>query len=452
MASSSLLWRYVLTVWMVVTGFAALFMTPAAPFFHHAGPSSFLIVAETGAASTPPQGETWKTPYSNSSLEMAEYHLFPSHAASSARTWNVEQVEAWMKENVGYPELVTAVKKHMIDGLTLLSMDLEELKEYFPFSSSLHLVKLRAHLTEIQDTFHCIPKKEWKGWEDWKRAGGGEAFHAGCPEGQACCPAEGKDTTSWSLWQQLYYHPKRTFFLGVSSTHFSRFTMLWAYFYYPEVYYFFIGKETEKAIPEGEPLSLHSDSSSASSGGTFWMGSLRKLLFWIAFFVAPDVYLSIHALWCIRSSYIVMPVLAVFLLLQNAIEVHMLYKAIQERPFRLQHLFSHILGVELMIPFIAFLLSYLPWVVLVIVVVIFTVYLLLLSVGVAAELLEQYTKTKDPKNATTPTNVTPAASNTTTTPSSTHQDTEGPGAIPMPPSPSSPDANREHRSTEKKTQ
>ncbi len=83
---------------------------------------------------------------------------FDAYRSKPVLKWTVNDVEAWMNNTLGYPEYSILVRKHVVDGPTLLALQYDDLVESFALAHPLHLVKLRAHLTILKSQCLCEVK------------------------------------------------------------------------------------------------------------------------------------------------------------------------------------------------------------------------------------------------------------------------------------------------------
>ena len=71
---------------------------------------------------------------------------------SSVADWTEADVELWLNRTVGYPEYVAVARAHLVDGPTLLYVDVVEA---FQPSHPIHAAKLRAHLDILKRRCVC---------------------------------------------------------------------------------------------------------------------------------------------------------------------------------------------------------------------------------------------------------------------------------------------------------
>ena len=70
----------------------------------------------------------------------------------SASDWSVADVEFWMNRTIGYPEYAAVVRANVVDGPTLLRLDVD--KAFAP-THYIHGVKLRAHIDILRGRCAC---------------------------------------------------------------------------------------------------------------------------------------------------------------------------------------------------------------------------------------------------------------------------------------------------------
>lgn len=342
--------------------------------------------------------------------------LSASPLPSAVEEWEVSHVRTWVTEVVKSSELLPVVEENHLDGLTLLELPLDNLFEYFPSVPPLRRIKLRAHLQRLQEkrneqkqSTRCLCGNERKEWEQWKTTGREDLLACWREKANGFGTQNG-GTNKWSLWQQLADHPRRTLMLGSSVALFPRSTMLAAYFFYPEVYDGFIGKpyEEAKVVPLGAidedaskwkvddhlsppPLASSSSSSSPPSRFTSCVRFLRKVLFWTALVMTPNVYPGIYALWFIRSSYLVMPIMAMYFFILTAADLQIGYGLYTH--FSWSAVLMAMLETRwflLIAVAVSFVLSFLPWWLSAIAVLAFVALLALICIGIVGEEVEDF--------------------------------------------------------------
>jgi hypothetical protein len=96
-------------------------------------------------------------------------------APSEVLHWSALDVERWMSSTIGYPELATSVRTYLIDGPTLLSMDVDGVfRGLHPAQSA----KLRAHQQLLRGQCVCDSARVVDVWAFLRYSAASTAFHA----------------------------------------------------------------------------------------------------------------------------------------------------------------------------------------------------------------------------------------------------------------------------------
>lgn len=355
-------------------------------------------------------------PSSSSSFTSSSDSLLPL----LVEEWNVSHVYTWMKEVAKCSECLSLMEEYRLDGITLLELPLDNLFEYFPSMAPLHRIKWRAHLRQLHNQNHaakqekeCLCGNERKEWEEWKVTCGPDV-RASREEREWW--RKKQEANSWSLWQQLADHSRRTLMLGSSVALFPRFTLLAAYYVYPEVYEGFIGKRSheeeiavlpgiedapKERMAAGKVADQMPSPSSPSNGISSSILFFRKVLFWTALVMTPYMYLGIYALWFIRSSYLVMPVVTGYFFLLATADIQIMCALY--RNFSWSALWKGMpewMFLFLIAVIVSFVFSFLPWWLGAIWVLVCVALMALFCLSVFAEELHDWIKRKESQNKT----------------------------------------------------
>ncbi|ORC91031.1 uncharacterized protein TM35_000074550 [Trypanosoma theileri] len=216
--------------------------------------------------------------------------------------WTVSDVEYWMNYTVGYAEYSGFVRKHGVDGPTLLAMDGSDFEEHFPIENAMHAIKLSAHLKLLQGL--CLCKTDDASME--------------------------KVVDLWSYFKKENF---RVWVVGITSFFFPRLSMLYTFFFDDELYRMLLG------VPSS-PSSAMTAAAAAAGVGTPTAGGkggeydtllttpsvpfMRTLLYLICLIFAPDLFLMVEAARLVPTNYIIMPC-CVLLFLLNAYREYLFF-------------------------------------------------------------------------------------------------------------------------------
>lgn len=271
---------------------------------------------------------------------------------SKVLEWTVEDVAAWMRYTVGYAEYTPLIDKHLIDGVTLLEMTGADFENFFPIESPLHAIKIDAHIKRLRRECPC-----------------------GAAAAAAAQDSSKEAVQEVNLWFQIREHTRRTCFLGYLATHFSRVAMVSSYMFYPEVYQHFITPSSAlyagSSSPELNDDSYDSEDTNTNTNNddknenvhnnSSWT---RKALYWICFFIAPDLYFAVQAMGYVSASYVLMPIFILHFIVQATAEYQLLYKLIRgQNPLQGQGFFGALwalYGIDPVVPLIGLIVSFLP--------------------------------------------------------------------------------------------
>ena len=96
----------------------------------------------------------------------------PRHVAS----WSVDDVERWLNITIGYPEYAPAVRMHLIDGPTLLTI--ADMRDAFPSAPAVHVAKLTAHQQLLRGQCLCARGSTDRNiWTYFRYSTASTAFH-----------------------------------------------------------------------------------------------------------------------------------------------------------------------------------------------------------------------------------------------------------------------------------
>lgn len=160
--------------------------------------------------------------------------------------WTCLDVEQWMNFTIGYPEYSVYVRKHVIDGPTLLYMRPADFEDAFPITHTVHLTKLKAHIELLRGT--CL------------------------------CPQSARD-----FWSYVDLHKDKVWWQGSLLLFTPRIGMLYSYFYdYESLVEMLTGSQSQE-------LKLFF---SQTEGENEALGFLATLFFWFGFLAIPNGYLA----------------------------------------------------------------------------------------------------------------------------------------------------------------
>ncbi|KAG8343313.1 hypothetical protein TRVL_05854 [Trypanosoma vivax] len=193
----------------------------------------------------------------------------PALAHKPVSLWTVADVDHWMNYTVGYAEYSGYVRKHLIDGPTLLEMTPADFEEHFPIENSVHVIKLAAHVKLLKGI--CI-----------------------------CDATISKVVDFWSYFQ---HHNFRVWVVGFTSVVFPRVSMLYTYFFDAELFELVVG------ITQSPSDVL----TAAAAAGADKLPALRVVpflhhaLYLIFMLVAPDFFMAFQAMRMVPTNYFIMP-------------------------------------------------------------------------------------------------------------------------------------------------
>ncbi|CCW67961.1 unnamed protein product [Phytomonas sp. Hart1] len=210
--------------------------------------------------------------------------------------WSVNEVVEWMNNTIGYAEYSDYVRKHLIDGPTLLEMEPVDFESFFPITSPLHVIKIQAHIKLLR--------------------------------GQCSCHDATIITGMHSFWTYMKHHNVRTWVEGTTALYFSRITMLSAYLFDHQLYMDVISSGRRF---EDEYSKIGNTAVNVQDGGAGLRS--RKFVYWVSWIFAPDLYLAYHCARFSGVNYFLMPIMVIHFITQAVNEYFILYTIYKKAAF-----------------------------------------------------------------------------------------------------------------------
>ncbi|AAZ11755.1 SAM domain (Sterile alpha motif), putative [Trypanosoma equiperdum] len=201
----------------------------------------------------------------------------PSPINKPVSSWNVVDVEYWMNNTLGYPEYSGYIRKHLIDGPTLLELTPADFEEHFPIENSIHVVKFSAHLKLLKGS--CM-----------------------CGEGVS---------TSAEFWSYFKQEPFRVFVIGSTTLVFPRISMLYICLFDNELYDMLIGVSASQSEVLTANMKEHKEAFETARTIPF----LHKVLYLISMIAAPSLFMAFQAVRMLTTNYFVMSLIITHFLL-----------------------------------------------------------------------------------------------------------------------------------------
>ncbi|KEG11276.1 hypothetical protein DQ04_02791110 [Trypanosoma grayi] len=199
-------------------------------------------------------------------------------ANKSVTKWSVADVEYWMNHTVGYAEYSLYVRKHLIDGPTLLGMEPLDFEEHFPIENAIHVIKLAAHLKLVKGL--CL-----------------------------CAAVERRVVDFWSYFRQENF---RVWVVGLTSFFFPRVGMLYTLLFDGVLYRLLLGV----TVPQSTVLDA-AVAEGATAATTVTVPFLHTVLFLLCLVAAPDLFMAFQSARLVASNYFMVPFLVTHFLLQG---------------------------------------------------------------------------------------------------------------------------------------
>jgi hypothetical protein len=256
----------------------------------------------------------------------------------SVSEWTPEDVETWVNRTIGYPEYSPIVRRHLIDGPTLLMIDVD--KAFEP-KHHIHSAKFRAHIDILR--------------------------------GRCVCP----QTVSHDLWSYFGAHTEFVFRLGSTVAFLPRTGLLYVYLYDEATY-----NALMSPSPTTPPDALAAGKPADGQPQTVPM--YASVLYVVMTLVAPYLLIAYKLLAVWTTNYIVVTPLLFFLMISQlqeyiSVTVAWLMWKDKQRPSRIV---AYALHWTLLIPVAAWILAFvLPNMVMQALAIVFVLHASLLSIS-----------------------------------------------------------------------
>nr|CCD14255.1 unnamed protein product [Trypanosoma congolense IL3000] len=261
--------------------------------------------------------------------------------------WSVTDVEYWMNNTVGYPEYSGYVRKHLVDGPTLMEMTPADFEEHFPIENSIHVIKITAHMKLAKGLCSC-----------------------------------GEDSAQGDFWSYFKREQFRVFVVGATSLFFPRVSMIYTFLSDKQLYGMLLGGGSRL-----DEVAMAAGAGSADSKDTHNVPLLYTLLFLIFLIAAPDIFMALQACRMITTNYFIMPLVVVHFLFQAYGEYILLVLIYSGNAFppgtslarKLSLMYSYTLAIP---PIVFVLYFFIPYFLQVIVVCFLLLNVLIMCIGV----------------------------------------------------------------------
>lgn len=243
--------------------------------------------------------------------EPVEGPIVPPHVLPSVLEWTVHDVEHWMNYTLGYPEYSGHIRKHRVDGPTLIEMEPADFESFFPVENPLHVVKFKAHTKLLQG--RC-----------------------------SCYNTDAADLAPLDFWEHFKQHSVRTWLEGGTALFFPRVAMLSAYLFDKETYAYLTSVSVERAAALGGDQAVLSA-----------VSTVRIFFYWLSFLVGPDVFLAYQSARLVPANYFIMSCFVIHFIAQAFNEYMLLFMLYRGTAFdanmgylqRIRVMFSYTLAV-----------------------------------------------------------------------------------------------------------
>ncbi|CCW61744.1 unnamed protein product [Phytomonas sp. EM1] len=210
--------------------------------------------------------------------------------------WSVSDVVQWMNHTIGYAEYSNYIRKHLIDGPTLLEMEPADFESFFPITSPLHVIKIQAHIKLLR--------------------------------GQCSCHNTTTITGKRDFWAYMKRHSVRTWVEGTTALYFSRVAMLTTYLFDHDFYIDIIRAGGKLEDKDGAMEDAAVNSQGGGAGLRF-----RKFVYWVSWIFAPDLYLAYHSARLCAVNYFLMPLMLIHFITQACNEYFLIYSIYHKTAF-----------------------------------------------------------------------------------------------------------------------
>lgn len=276
--------------------------------------------------------------------------------------WTARDVERWMNNTIGYPEYSGYVRKHLIDGVTLLAMEAADFENFFPIENALHVIKIDAHVRALK--------------------------------GLCSCRADGDDglggSGSEDMWAHMRAHPVRVWGEGLTSLFFPRVAMA-AVPVFDRPLYDALTRSTARSPTVTVRLETPEDTATATPA-TMPRSLARTAAYWVSFFIAPDLYCAYHCARLVGRNIFFFGFHVIYFVAQAVNEYMLLYLILKGRAFEpgtsLRQRFLAVFSYTLAFPPAGLVVGYVfPVFLQYVVVAALVVHSVLMLVGLAVTLL-----------------------------------------------------------------